>query len=313
MSQALILDQKLRGQIQTERKITHEILLTIQTIDITRSYLELGYSSLYDYLLNGHGYSEGAANRRISAARLLKQIPEIASQIQDGKLNLSQLAQAQSAMNQEERKTKKKISREKKKQALGNLIGKNKFDTQKSLIEDFENFELSKPKVIPAKNKKVQVHLEFEEKDWDKVQNLLAYMSHKVPDKKVESALLYWAVQIEAKMKMAAQAEEKKIQADSITDHKEQKHANLPPKRRSKNIRRSIPSRTRHLLLQKAQHRCEYVSPFTGKKCANHSFLDIDHITPMAHGGNNNQKNLRILCRAHNHLMAKQMHLSGVF
>jgi 5-methylcytosine-specific restriction endonuclease McrA len=335
MSQALILDQKLYSQVQTERKITHEILLMIQTMDILQSYRKLGYYSLFDYLVRRFGYSEGAANRRISAARLLRQVPEIAPQIQEGKLNLSQLAQAQTAINQQEKKTRKKISREKKKEALASLIGKNSFETKKSLIQDFENFIPPKPRVIPTKNKKVQVHLEFDESDWTKIQSLLSHMSHKVPDKKVESALLYWASEIEKK-KLATQVKQEtrleKIEASRCqmqdiqdknkaenkliakeTVNSNEQRISPPLRRQSKTTRKSISSKVRHLLLRKANFQCQYISPMTGKKCDSHSFLDIDHITPLALGGTNEEKNLRILCRAHNHLLAKQMHLSSTF
>src|ERR1044072_4946416 len=185
MSHALKLDLKLKSQISSEIKITHEILLTLQELDLTQSYRELGYSSLYEYLTKRHGYSEGAANRRIQASRLIRSCPEVVDKIQQGKLNLSQLALMQSAIKQTEKKSSLKVTKEKKTETLHGLVGLNHFETQKVLINTFNSFEVPKPQVIPIKNKKIQVNLEFNEKDWDQVQGLLKSMSHKIPDQRV--------------------------------------------------------------------------------------------------------------------------------
>src|ERR1044072_9978170 len=138
MSHALKLDLKLKTQVLNERKITHEILLTLQELDLTQSYRELGYSSLYEYLTKRHGYSEGAANRRIQASRLIRSCPEIVGKIQEGKINLSQLSLVQSAFRQTEKKSSLKISKEKKTETLNSLVGLNHFETQKVLIRSEE-------------------------------------------------------------------------------------------------------------------------------------------------------------------------------
>lgn len=91
------LDQRIKTLSQKERELLHEILLTIKEIDSRKTYLELGFGSLFDYLVQGVGYSEGSAQRRIDAARLLREIPEIADQIQSGELKLNQISMIQKA------------------------------------------------------------------------------------------------------------------------------------------------------------------------------------------------------------------------
>lgn len=327
MSRAKTLDQQLRGQVQTERKITHEILLTIQTIEITQCFLELGYPSLFSYLTQSIGYSEGAANRRISAARLLKQCPEVASKIQSGKINLSQMALAQAAIKQEEKKSRTKISLQNKKEILVALEGKNHLETQKTLLKTFPDFAVPKPKVMAAKNNKIQVNLEFSEEEWEKVTNLMAQLSHKVPDQKLESALLYWAAQVEKKRTEQIEKEPRKqatfeAENDVVTAEaavvkqtfdtdaavtRQTCDADTAVKTRNK--RQYISVKTKHHIFQKALRRCEYISPLTGARCSSKHYLDIEHTKPLALGGANNPENLRIMCRAHNQLLAKQMYL----
>lgn len=307
MSQAQVLDQKLRSQVQTERKITHEILLTIQAIDITQCFRELGYSSLFSYLTLRVGYSEGATNRRISAARLLKQCPEVANKIQEGKINLSQIALAQAAIKQEEKKSRVKISVEQKQEVLASLEGKNHLETQKALLATFPEFEVPKAKVVAAKGKKVQVNLEFSEEEWAKVKGLLEHMSHKVPDQRLESALLYWAEQIEKKREGSFEKKDgkksevpKEISCDMVT---------ADTAVGSRNRRKYISVKTKRHIFQKAQHQCEYVSPQTGVRCNSKSYLDAEHTTPLALGGTDELENLRVMCRSHNHLLAREKHI----
>ena len=85
------LDQKLKSLAQKERELLAEIILHIQECDRRRLHLELGYPNLFSYLTEGIGYSAGAAQRRIDAARLSKEIPEVLEKLESGSLNLNQI------------------------------------------------------------------------------------------------------------------------------------------------------------------------------------------------------------------------------
>ncbi len=53
--------------------------------------------------------------------------------------------------------------------------------------------------------------------------------------------------------------------------------------------------------------RCTFVSP-DGIKCNASKGLHLDHITPRGLGGSNSFQNLRVLCGAHNRLVAEQVY-----
>jgi 5-methylcytosine-specific restriction endonuclease McrA len=74
--------------------------------------------------------------------------------------------------------------------------------------------------------------------------------------------------------------------------------------------RQYISVHTKRALLEKARNRCEYQDPKTQQKCGSKYKLEIDHRHPVALGGTNNIKNLRVLCQAHNALEARKMGLS---
>ncbi len=86
----LLLDTK--RLVASERKLTGEILHHLREIEARKLYSDLKYKSMYDYCLRELGYSEGTAYRRISAARLLNDIPEVEAKLKDGSLNLTNVA-----------------------------------------------------------------------------------------------------------------------------------------------------------------------------------------------------------------------------
>lgn len=90
------LGRQLGVLIIEERQKTNQILKLINEAMSRRSYVELGFSSMFDWLVRGFGYSNAAAFRRIEAAKLLRTLPEISEKLESGKLNLSTLAKAQS-------------------------------------------------------------------------------------------------------------------------------------------------------------------------------------------------------------------------
>jgi hypothetical protein len=68
--------------VAAERRLTTEILWHLHEIKARRLYAEKGYGSLFEYAVKALGYSEAAAGRRISARRLLVDIPEIEPALQ---------------------------------------------------------------------------------------------------------------------------------------------------------------------------------------------------------------------------------------
>src|SRR4051812_4558889 len=104
----LEIDSKMSGLVKTERKITREILELILLAEHQRLPLERGFKDTYDWLIRGHGYSGSAANRRIQAARLLRELPEVAEKVQNGQVNLTTLWQTQKAIRAQQKATGRK-------------------------------------------------------------------------------------------------------------------------------------------------------------------------------------------------------------
>lgn len=86
---------------QRERELTLEVLQHLREIERRMLFAKLSYSSLFEYAVKELRYSEGAAQRRISSMRLLKELPEIEAKVECGALSLCALSQARSFFRQE--------------------------------------------------------------------------------------------------------------------------------------------------------------------------------------------------------------------
>ncbi|MBX3017516.1 MAG: DUF222 domain-containing protein, partial [Bdellovibrionaceae bacterium] len=122
--------------VRTERKITHLVLECILEIDHRKLYLDQAYPNLFEYLTQAHGYSAGSAQRRISAARLLGEIPEVALKIEEGRINLSQIALAAQTIKAAEKRFAVKMEGEAKLELLEKLETKNFSETQRILSQE---------------------------------------------------------------------------------------------------------------------------------------------------------------------------------
>ncbi len=85
----LIFGSREDKLVQTERKISHLVFRYIAAIDDRKLYLDRAFPNLFAFLTTACGYSDGAASRRIKAARALREIPEIGQKLEEGTLNLS--------------------------------------------------------------------------------------------------------------------------------------------------------------------------------------------------------------------------------
>ncbi|HSC86022.1 MAG TPA: HNH endonuclease signature motif containing protein [Polyangiaceae bacterium] len=70
-----------------------------------------------------------------------------------------------------------------------------------------------------------------------------------------------------------------------------------------KRARPAIPRATVRATYQRDQERCSFVAP-DGRRCEQRHFLEIDHRIPWSRTRNHTTENLRVLCRAHNQLLA---------
>lgn len=323
---ALNQHQKLTELIKSERKITEAVLKAILEMDTSKAYLELGYSSLFDYLTKAQKYSESAAQRRISAARLIKELPEVTPQIQAGEINLTQLSKLAIAVKQEERVNGTKVQTHKKKEIIAKLANKSGFETEKVLNEELNYTSEPIEKITPKANE-IILTLKLTSAQYEKLERAKNYLSHSQFDEgfaKIIEALCDKLIQKKEgreKSKTESQETQKENsnnmdatvtaataveQSPGQTSATEETIVTSKKSAKPKAVRSPIPIHIQRQVFKRANYCCEYQSAITGIKCQNPYQLQVDHRIPLAKGGSDKLENLRALCRGHNLSEAKR-------
>ena len=93
-----------KNLVQKERQINIQVIQHLQEIEKRKLYLDRGFSSLFEYVVKELGYSHSAAYRRIKSMRLCRDIPQAASKIKTGSLNLTTASQLQTFFEKKKRK-----------------------------------------------------------------------------------------------------------------------------------------------------------------------------------------------------------------
>ncbi len=125
----------LKIKSESERKLTVEIIELLMEVDRRKIYLEIGFGSLLDFCVQELKYSESSAFRRIAAARLMQEVPEIRESLSLGTLNIAMVAQAHTFIRREKKYNHKSYSAEEKRELISSLENKSKRECEMIFTE----------------------------------------------------------------------------------------------------------------------------------------------------------------------------------
>lgn len=138
MNLSQLTDQNLlentRGLVKQERELIVEICRHLREIERRRLFSTLKYTSLLEYAVAELKYSETQAVRRISAMRLLRDVPGVQDKMATGEINLSHAVLAQTLFTKE-KKAGREYSAELKLKLIEKLAGKSVREAQKVVGE----------------------------------------------------------------------------------------------------------------------------------------------------------------------------------
>jgi len=273
-----------------ESKITAQLLWHIREIEDRKLYFECGYNSIFDYLVKGLKYAHGSAYRRLQAARLLRFVPEVAEKIESGSLNLTTAAFTQNLMMVHE-KYEGRLSREQKAQIIEKIENKSSCTVEQVLAKE-----------LP------QATLQLEQKKKESIKQLTENKTllTLVVDRET-AELLNRAEEILSNACSGKGEVLKRILHEFVArkDPLKQKSVAQSAAATAPAGRQNLKVSIKRIIFQRDQAKCQHRDPKTGNICGSRSYLNIDHIIPVAKGGSNHPDNLRVLCRAHNVLAAE--------
>jgi len=304
-------DSQLLNEIQLlvaqERKLTSVVLWHLKEIEQRMLHLKKGYSSIFEYAVKELHYSEASAARRVGAMRLLKDCPEISKSIEEGTLNLSSVTAVQTFLRREENEKGKVYTSHEKLDLIESMKNKSKRECEKTLAT------LSPESVIPTERKReitetqTELRIVLNEKQMAKLEKLKELLAHRNRDGSLASLLELMSdvvlEKVDPEMKEARAQRRAEKAAEAAPQKKTTPPAKEPaPQRTSK--REAIPASVQRRVWIRDGRRCTYIDPVTSKRCECRTYLQIDHVVPVALGGTSDYNNLRLLCAQHNRLEA---------
>ena len=251
-----------------------------------RAWLEFGYSSLFDWLTRGFGYSPAAAMRRIEAARLLRAVPAASET-----LGIAAMAQVQGAIRAQEKL--EKVSVERRVEAVKAVAGASAGEAERKLVELFPAVAEKARREVrrPVGDGSVRHSMNLSSEATENLRRAKEVLSHKFPgasDAEVMAYVLEFFLERKDPVRKPAASSSNRHDAASAAE----------PTALVKRIR---------AVLQSGMGECSFRDPRTGVKCKSRYQIQIDHIRPKALGGSDRPKNLRPLCRQHNLFEAERI------
>jgi hypothetical protein len=171
--------------VSQERELLVRVLHHLEEIERRRLFASLGFSSLFTYAVKRLGYSEDQAQRRISAMRLLRDLPELEDKVQNGFLSLTNLSRAQTLFRQEEKLAP--LPKEQKKVILEKLESKTSREAEKILIqhssEQLNNNQLQNAEKIKILGHDlIELRIVISEGLREKIETVKGLMAHSNPN-----------------------------------------------------------------------------------------------------------------------------------
>ena len=317
-------NRELIGQLEKlvaqEKETTSEIIRNLAEVEIRKLHLELGYSSLFDYVTKGLGYSESAALRRIKVARAGAKVPQIFNYLAEEKVSLSALDVSSGVLIKEDGvkvleelkgKTREEaecvaasfspVTPQSTKDKIKKIVISSP-DPETDLFFQSEEFPTNSLRIRSGgKLEKFKISFSVGEEFMEKLKRAQDLMFEGNPDDLLLENFFGEALDLyvqkhcpKEKLKRREEREAKKEQqADTEISSTSKDNT------RSQPLTRYIPSAMRDKVLQKDNYQCSYVS-LNGTRCRCKTTLEVDHIKPFGIGGKTELDNLRVLCASHN-------------
>jgi 5-methylcytosine-specific restriction endonuclease McrA len=312
-----------------ERRTTLALIEHLEEIQRRMLFAEIGYASLWEYVTKELGLSEGSAQRRIAAMRLIRKAPEAREAIKSGELSLSNASKVESFLGRE-----KKAGRPRNASAVVQHV---RSQSQKQCEATL--FEISPEAEVDAKSKESDriiskdqdrlLKLTLNPVLYEKIQRIKGLLAHSIPEASYAELLDYMTNEVLAKLEKkrgihqaSALSGKPNISASEASDFSttgaaQTSCAAQTPKIASPTAAAAVtqsqplpngrrvylPASLKKAVWAKAGGQCEIEA--NGKRCTSRYRLEIDHKIPLALNGGNDLKNLRLICRTHNQQQAR--------
>lgn len=314
------LHQRALNAAAAEKAATFHLLECLHWIESRQAHLDLGFSTLFDYVHRALSYSESQAYERIAAMRLAFRVTVIAEKLKAGELTLTTIARIAGHARRE------KLASERVAELAERVAHCSVRETEKVLAAEatvpMPRREVVRPVAAGSFELQLTIDAEFElllkearELENDPTLSIAAILKRALKtriekQKKARGAVGGstavgdpTAVAGGTACPMGGRAPKPGngnpgAQRVRSTRAVTPATSNVAPQAASSS--RYISITIRRKLWARSGGRCEYVDPKSKRRCESRQSIQVDHILPFALDGLSKIENLRHLCKAHN-------------
>ena len=309
----------LEGHRLTARLVVHLIEVEERRLD-----LKAACTSMFDFCVRRLGMSEGAAFRRINAARLVKRFPGLLARLASGDLHLSTLvllrphlmhvdaAQAAELAAATAGKTQREVEellarRAPRPDVPSSIVGLPRVPGAQVELEPRGEQAvvtlaptMTAARIEPLSASRFKVQLTASTVLRDKLERARDLMSHANPSGDL-------AVVIERALDLLlGKLDKERLGKATHSSRRAAPTARRHDTSRQPEARSAISRAVRREVFARDGETCTFLDA-EGHRCPSRSRLELDHVESRALGGPDEATNLRVRCRAHNRLHAEEV------
>ncbi len=282
----------MESAARAHQSATIDILHFINELDRRKSYLDRGYSSVFDYCVRKLAYSSSTAGRLIQAARCIRRNPEVLAMLQSRELSVATICLIEPILDEKNKGT-----------LLGRVKGASRREVERIACE-YRPPLAFRDRIVPvrvasANGAQKMVLIQFLASDefaqiFGEVRNLLSGSGERSFGETCD------VVFREYRDRHSPSARQERRVARKRQPHPDSHRWEWNNVERS----RHIPDEVRDEVCVRDGGQCSFVAA-DGTRCRSRRGLQLDHIRPYAVGGTHAPSNLRLLCGAHNRRAAE--------
>lgn len=299
---------------RTHQSSTINILHFINDCERRKSYLDRGYSSIFDYCVRRLKYSSSTAGRLIQAARCIREHPQVLQMLEAREVSVSSICQVA-----------KILDGDNKESILERIRGASRRDVERIACDYRPPVALSDRmvpvRVATASGSEIMMLTQFLASEefagiFDEVRDLMSGAGEMGYG---DIALAVFREYCDRHSPLARQKRRDARKGETSPDsHRWESTGRRVGKKGSASLHshqrecddatdqsRYIPDEVRDAVFIRDGGQCTFVAP-DGTRCRCRRGLEVDHINPFANHGGREFSNLRLLCGGHNRLAAER-------
>ena len=335
--------ERLVELLREERRLTAAVLEHLGEVEARRLYLPAACSSMHGYCMRVLGMSEDQAFKRIRAARAVRRFPLVGTAVAEGRVHLSGVVLLAPHLTEDNAAELVAEASGKSKAEIEILLARRapRADVPERLEPVIEQTMLVVPgpaghgvvsgpaghgvvpgpaghgvvpgpaghgvvpgpaghgvvpgpdrgaaKVSALSPERFALQVTIGGATRSKLLRAQALLRHQVPSADLSEVL-----------DRALDALLEKVEARRFGTVKKPRAA------KASRSRRYVPREARRQAVERDGERCSFVAE-NGRRCEEIGFLELDHVVPVAHGGDASVDGVRVLCRSHNQYEAERI------